>query len=149
MSLAGTIIYVPIVLPLLVPDVEIDPWIAARPLLLFMLLPLAFGLAVKASYKSLAAKLNPVFHRISNISFLPVIVLVSALNVDNILHIFGTRGMLAAFLLVFIGLGAGWLCAGPGNEKRRVVRLRLVCAISPWRSSLQTKASTIRGWRSW
>src|SRR5947208_17193366 len=48
-----TVGYLPIVLPLLLPGVTVDPWQIARSLVLLMLLPLATGLVLKARYGGL------------------------------------------------------------------------------------------------
>ena len=45
-----TVGYLPVVLPLLLPGVSVDPWKIARSLVLLMLLPLATGFALKARY---------------------------------------------------------------------------------------------------
>ena len=87
---AGTIVYIPPVLPLLIPEVMVSPLTVARPLLLFVLLPLALGLATRAQSENLARWLKPILDRISNTTLIPVIILVAALNVDNVLHVFGT-----------------------------------------------------------
>lgn len=91
---AGTIVYIPPVLPLLIPEVMVSPLTVARPLLLFVLLPLALGLATRAQSENLARWLKPILDRISNATLIPVIILVAALNVDNILHVFGSSSPL-------------------------------------------------------
>ena len=65
-----TVGYLPIVLPLLLPGVTVDPWKIARSLVLLMLLPLATGLALKARYGDFAALVKPTLDRISNISLI-------------------------------------------------------------------------------
>src|SRR5215471_14758983 len=55
-----TVGYLPIVLPLLLPGVTVNPWQIARSLILLMLLPLAAGLALKSYYESLAIRVKPV-----------------------------------------------------------------------------------------
>ena len=65
-----TVGYLPLVMPLLLPGVTVDPWNIARSLLLLMLLPLAAGLALKARYEDLARRVKPVFDWISNVSLL-------------------------------------------------------------------------------
>jgi BASS family bile acid:Na+ symporter len=120
----GTIVYVPVILPLLLPNVTISPLGVARPLLLFMFLPLSFGLGVRAACRrDLATWLKPMFDRVSNASLVLVLILIPVLNIDKVLHIFGTRGILAAILLIFLGLGVGWLLGGPGEDTRRVLAL--------------------------
>ena len=120
---AGTIVYIPPVLPLLIPEVMVSPLTVARPLLLFVLLPLALGLATRAQSENLARWLKPILDRISNATLIPVIILVAALNVDNVLHVFGTGGILATLLLLFVGLLVGWLLGGPSHYTKRALAL--------------------------
>ena len=47
----------------------------------------------------------------------------SAANIDKVLDVFGTRGILAALLFIGLGCATGWLLGGPGNETRRVLAL--------------------------
>jgi bile acid:Na+ symporter, BASS family len=51
-----TVGYLPIVLPLLLPGVTVDPWQIARSLVLLMLLPLAAGLVLKSHYEDFATE---------------------------------------------------------------------------------------------
>lgn len=118
-----TVGYLPIVLPLLLPGVTVDPWEIARSLLLLMLLPLAIGLALKARYGDLAARLKPVLDWISNVSLVLLICLITAANIDKVLQVFGTRAILAGLLFIALGLGIGWLLGGPSADTKRVVAL--------------------------
>jgi predicted Na+-dependent transporter len=54
-----TVAYLPIVLPLLLPGVTVNPVKIAQSLVLLMLLPLAIGLFVKARYEATAAHVKP------------------------------------------------------------------------------------------
>ncbi|HEY6342547.1 MAG TPA: bile acid:sodium symporter [Bryobacteraceae bacterium] len=118
-----TVGYLPIVLPLLIPGVAVDPWRIARSLILLMLLPLAAAMAVKAYYGDVAARVKPALDRISNVSLILMLVLVTAANVDKVLEVFGTRAILAGLLLITLGFGMGWMFGGPGNDTRRVLAL--------------------------
>jgi bile acid:Na+ symporter, BASS family len=115
--------YLPIVLPLLLPGVTVDAWKIARSLVLLMLLPLATGLALKARYGDLAARVKPVLDWISNASLILLVALITAANIDKVLQVFGTRGILAGLLFIALGLGIGWLLGGPDAETRRVMAL--------------------------
>jgi BASS family bile acid:Na+ symporter len=119
----GTVLYVPLVLPRLLPEVAVDPLRVARPLLLFMLLPLGTGLVLRACREHVAAWLRPMFDRTCNATLLPAVVLVSALNIDNVMHVIGTRGILASLLLVVLGLTIGWLFGGSEAGPRRALAL--------------------------
>ena len=118
-----TVGYLPIVLPLLLPGVTVDPWQIARSLVLLMLLPLATGLALKARYGDLAARVKPALDWISNASLILLVSLITAANIDKVLQVFGTRGILAGLLFIALGLGTGWLLGGPNADTKRVMAL--------------------------
>ena len=118
-----TVGYLPIVLPLLLPGVTVDPWQIARSLLLLMLLPLVIGLALKARYADLAARVKPVLDWISNVSLILLVCLITAANIDKVLQVFGTRGILAGLLFIGLGLGTGWLLGGSSADTRGVMAL--------------------------
>ncbi len=118
-----TVGYLPAVLPLLLPGVTVDPWNIARSLILLMLLPLAAGLALKARYEDLARRVKPVLDSISNVSLILLISLITAANIDKVLQVFGTRGILAGLLFIALGFGVGWLLGGPEADTKRVMAL--------------------------
>ena len=118
-----TVGYLPIVLPLLLPGVTVDSWQIARSLVLLMLLPLAAGLMLKSYQEGWATKAKHVLDWISNVSLVLFILLIVAANLDKVLDVFGTRGILAALLFVVLGCATGWLLGGPGDETKRVLAL--------------------------
>jgi BASS family bile acid:Na+ symporter len=118
-----TVVYLPIVLPLLLPEVSVDSWAIARSLILLMLLPLAAGLALKARYGDLAARVKPTLDWVSNLSLIFLVVLITAANIDKVLQVFGTRGILAGLLFIALGFGTGWLLGGPDAQTKRVMAL--------------------------
>lgn len=118
-----TIGYLPLVLPLLLQGVSVDPAKIARSLVLLMLLPLGAGLALKARYEETAARLKPVLDRVSSLSLILLVLLISAANIGNVLDVFGTRGILAGILFTVLGFGIGWLLGGPEADTRRVLAL--------------------------
>ena len=118
-----TVGFLPVVLPLLIPGVAVDPWKIARSLVLLMLLPLAVGLALKARYGDLAARVRPALDWISNVSLILLVCLITAANIDKVLQVFGTRGILAGLLFIALGFGTGWLLGGPDAGTKRVMAL--------------------------
>jgi BASS family bile acid:Na+ symporter len=118
-----TVGYLPIVLPLMLPGVTVDPWKIARSLVLLMLLPLATGLALKAHYEDLARRVKPALDWISNVSLILLVLLITAANIDRVLQVFGTRGILAGLLFIALGLGIGWLLGGSDASTKRVMAL--------------------------
>jgi bile acid:Na+ symporter, BASS family len=121
--MVGTIGYLPIVLPLLLRGVTVNPWQIARSLLLLMLLPLVMGLALKAYYGDLAVRVKPGLDWLSNISLILLVCLITAANIDKVLQVFGTRGILAGILFIALGLGTGWLLGGRDTDTKSVMAL--------------------------
>jgi bile acid:Na+ symporter, BASS family len=118
-----TVAYLPIVLPLLLPGVTVNPVRIAQSLVLLMLLPLAIGLFVKARYDATAARVKPPLDWLSNVSLILLIVLITVVNFDKVLQVFGTRGILAGLLFIALGFCIGWMLGGPGNDTRPVLAL--------------------------
>lgn len=119
----ATVIYVPIVLPLLLPGVNVNAGQIALSLILEMLLPLGIGLFVKARYADAAASLLHPMTQISNISLALLIVLMLGLNISNVLGLLGSGAIIAMALLVAVALGSGFLLGGPGGDMRKVLPL--------------------------
>lgn len=108
-----TVGYMPLVLPLLIEGVSVDPTKIARSLVLLMLLPLGAGLLVKARFCHLADGIRNTLNRISSLSLALLIVLLLMTNIQNVIGLFGTRGILASILFLLGGVGIGWLLGGP------------------------------------
>jgi bile acid:Na+ symporter, BASS family len=118
-----TVGYLPLVLPLLLPGVSVNPAKIARSLFLLMLLPLAGALVVRARFADIAARTKPVLDRLSNLSLILLVLLITVANVNNVLAVFGTRGILAGLLFIAIGFVIGWFLGGPDINTRRVLAL--------------------------
>ena len=118
-----TVVYMPLVLPLLIRGVSVDPMNIARSLLLLMLLPLAIGLGVKARFERVAQRVQPPINGVSSLSLAFLIVLMLATNIQNVISLIGTRGILASILFLLVGAGVGWLLGGPGLGTKGVLAL--------------------------
>src|SRR5215813_7766380 len=119
----GTVAYLPLVLPLLLPGVTVNSEKIAGWLFLLTLLPLAIGFALRAQYGEVALRVKRVLDWVCNVSLVPMVLLLAAANIEKILHVFGTRGILAGFLLITLGFSIGWMLRGPGIETRRALAL--------------------------
>lgn len=118
-----TVAYMPLVLPLLLEGVSVDPMKIARSLVLLMLLPLGVGLAVNARFGSIAERVRAPLNRLSSLSLVLLIVLLLVTNIQNVISLFGTRGILASILFLLAGAGIGWLLGGPGLGTKGVLSL--------------------------
>src|SRR5215470_1058427 len=118
-----TVGYMPLVLPLMLEGVSVDPMKIGRSLVFLMMLPLAIGLLVKARLSGLASKVQPSLGRVSILSLTLVIVLLLITNMQNLLNLYGTRGILASILFIAAGSGIGWVLGGPQSDTRGVMAL--------------------------
>ena len=118
-----TVGYMPLVLPRLLNGVSVDATQIARSLVLLMLLPLAVGLGVKAYHEVTAERVRPLLDRISTASLILLTVLILTVNVNNLIALFGTRGVLASVLFLSVGACIGWLLGGPVSDIRAVMAL--------------------------
>lgn len=118
-----TIVYVPLVLPLLLQGVQVNPWDIAQSLIVLMLLPLAIGLLMKSHSPDSAVHWQPVMNKISGLAILILLVVGLELNVSNILGLIGTRGILALLLFIIGSLAIGFLLGGRDPAIRSVMGL--------------------------
>jgi BASS family bile acid:Na+ symporter len=118
-----TIAYMPLVLPLLLPGVQVDPWAIAQSLIVLMLLPLGIALFVRAHAPETAASFEPVMTKASSLAILVLMVVGLGLNVTNILGMFGTGGILALLLFIAAALGIGLALGGREPGARSVMGL--------------------------
>ena len=118
-----TIVYLPIVLPLLLGGVEVSPWDIAQSLIVMMLLPLAVGLFVNARYEEIAEKVRPTFGQASNIAILVLTVLGLVLNFNSMIALVGSWGILAGVIFIVASLLIGYFLGGSDSGIKSVMGL--------------------------
>jgi BASS family bile acid:Na+ symporter len=118
-----TVFYIPIVLPLLLPGIEVNPWDIASSLIMTMLIPLALGLLMKSHSPEAAERWQPVMNKLSGLAIMVMLVVGLGLNVSNILSLIGTGGFVALLIFIFGSLGIGMLLGGRNPAERNVMGL--------------------------
>ena len=118
-----TIIYMPLVLPLLLQGVEVNPLEIARSLIVLMLIPLAIGLFVKARYESTAESLQPHMSQTSTVAMALLLVSALVLNFDTMIGVIGTGGILAILIFLIVALVIGYFLGGAEAGIRSVLGL--------------------------
>lgn len=118
-----TVGYAPIVLPLLIPGIAVNPWDIARPLIVLMLIPLAIGLAVKAWTPGAADAMAPIMNQASSFSLISMSVLVLLIGFRDLLATVGSGAFLGAGVLIVGALLAGYLLSTGGAGNRAVMGL--------------------------
>ncbi len=118
-----TVVYMPIVVPLLITGVEINPWDIASSLIFLMLLPLGIGLFMKWRYKKAADGLQPAMAQTSTVAIAILLVTGVIVNFTAILDIIGTGGFIAILLFLVGAFILGYFGAGKDAEVRSVLGL--------------------------
>ena len=119
----GSVIFMPILLPLLLPGLAANPWSIARPLLITMMLPLAVAMAVKQRSERWAVRLLPAFKIAASVSLLTTVALLLGLNWTGMIGTFGSGAALTAMLFVSLCLITGYALGGPSSSTRSVLAL--------------------------
>ena len=117
----GSIVFVPLAMPLIVTGLKADAWDIARPLLLLLLLPLAAGFALSRSAG--APLLLKLARRISNLSFVLLVGLLVGLNLETMAGTLSTFAIPAAAIYVLGMAAIGHLLGGEDASKRIVSAL--------------------------
>lgn len=118
-----TVGYVPLMLPLLLPGVQVNPLDIATSLVVLMLIPLALGLFVKRRYVEMADGLQPILAQIANVGLMVGFVALLVLNGRTLWDTIGSGAILAALLLIVGSFLMGWLLAGRDEASRPVLGL--------------------------
>jgi len=106
-----TIVYLPLVMPLIPPGYDIQPVISALYLVLLFLVPLGAAIYIRSRNEAVAVRWTPRLEKISWVAFAVVVITLLALFTTAFLQVPGSMVLLAAILLVvisfIIGYGAG------------------------------------------
>ncbi|MEI6293687.1 MAG: hypothetical protein WCP36_08385 [Methanomicrobiales archaeon] len=113
-----SVIYIPFILYALLPRGTIYLPLIFLFLILLLVIPLAAGLMIRSRKEQVAVKFGP---WLSKISYAAIIVSFGAVfwvYFSELRQIVGTRGFIAAIILILVAFGIGWLFgAGPGMKK--------------------------------
>jgi BASS family bile acid:Na+ symporter len=119
--MAGSIVVMPLALPLFVKGVQVNPWRIAAPLGVLMLVPLLLGMAGQRFAPQTGAKLLPAVTRTSNIGFVAVVLLVCGANLTALAGVLGSGAIGAAILFVVLVFAGAWALAEPNAAGRRLL----------------------------
>ncbi len=123
--LPATIVYMPLVVPLALPDANVSTTAIAVPLVLTMLLPLALGLLTRALAEPWATRLQPLMRTLSTAALLVLILDNTLTNLPDIIGIIGTGAILAGLILTAGAFAIGYALGGRprGRQAREVLGL--------------------------
>jgi BASS family bile acid:Na+ symporter len=105
--MGGSVIFMPLALPLMIPGLSADPWAIAKPLIVVMVIPLAVGFALAMFKASWVARLLSVMRIVSNVTLVLLVVLMIGLNLKTLVSTLGSFaiGTYMLYLIIIIGMG--------------------------------------------
>jgi bile acid:Na+ symporter, BASS family len=110
-----TVVYMPVVLPLLLSGVSVNALAIAKALLLQMLLPIGVGMLAAQLLPALAKNAQPWVGWLGNIAMYAMVVATLIGYFPNLLNIIGSGAFLVGLLFVAAAFGLGYL-AGAGKD---------------------------------
>lgn len=105
LSAAGTMLVMSLVAPMVVEAPGVG-WLVARSLLLFMVLPLALGMAIRAASPEMARRLGPLSTRLASLSGAVALVGILVRFGPSLLTLVGTFAIAAQVLTLAVTTGA-------------------------------------------
>jgi BASS family bile acid:Na+ symporter len=120
--LAITVLLMPAVLSLAVPDVHVDRGSLLLKLLIAVALPIGLGLAIRARRPALAGRISAPMHRFSLALLCVFFVLVVYVNFEAMLAV-QRAALLGALLFFATGFLMGFVMGGPRQDNRRALAI--------------------------
>ena len=121
--MGGSIIVMPLALPLMIPSLSADPWAIAKPLLVVMVFPLAVGLAIAAFKAPWVTRLLHVVRTISTVTMLLLVVLMVGLNFKTLLGTLGSFAIGTYMLYLLVVIGGSYLIGAIDRPTQNVFAL--------------------------
>lgn len=117
----GTVVFLPFVMPYLLPGARAHPWHIARPLLILVALPLLIGMAVGSRWTHAARVGERALERISNVFLVVFLLIVLGTHLPALWGVVGSGAIFTAMLLVVLSGAAAYGMAGGDGPSRRVL----------------------------
>lgn len=124
LAVVGTVIFLPLLAPLLIKGIEIDTVALAKPLVITMLIPLIIGASIKTYAEKVADKIFLPVKKLAGLSTLITIVLCFLLYWELMLNTAGSYALLSmTIFMVVIAMFTYFLGFGLKQNERSVMSL--------------------------
>jgi len=121
--MVATVIILPIALPIFIGgDITVNSFAIAKSLVIMMIFPLIIALYIKAKKETLAIKWQPRMVKLSNLSLLGIIIIMSILHGKSIIDIFG-YDLVAVILFMISSIIIGYIMGGVIYTKKVISSL--------------------------
>lgn len=114
-----TVVFAPVVVPLVLAGATVSAGDIASSLIVYMLVPLALGLLVRARYRDVADRLAGAFKHASTGGLALGIVAGLLLTWREVLGSIGSWVFLGTGVVLAVGFASGWLAGAGGEQARR------------------------------
>jgi BASS family bile acid:Na+ symporter len=115
MLMLATVVYMPVVLPLILSGISVDGWAIAKSLFIQLLLPIIVGMLLAQWLTALANKVQPWVAWLGNIALYVLIAATLIGYLPNMISIVGTGAILVGLVFVLGAFGLGYL-TGAGKD---------------------------------
>jgi BASS family bile acid:Na+ symporter len=115
---AGTVIYMPIMVPLLVKGLTVSAWAVAKPMLILVMIPLVIGIVIQLRWAATASLIQPFVKKATGIDTLVMLIVVVILFGKGFLSAVGTYAILA-HVIFFTVITAASYALGFGMPPRQ------------------------------
>jgi BASS family bile acid:Na+ symporter len=129
--MGGSVIFMPLALPLMIPGVSTSPWAIAEPLLVDMVIPLAVGFALAFSRGAWVARLLSVARMVSNVTLVLIVALMIGLNFKTLVGTLGSFAIGTYTLYVLVIVGVSYLIGAADPPTQSVFALGAGCRNIP------------------
>jgi BASS family bile acid:Na+ symporter len=108
---AGTVVYMPIAVPLLVRGMSVSAWTVAKPMLLLVMSPLVIGIAIQLRRQSIASSLKEYVKKVTAVDTLLMLLVVVVMYGRGFAAAIGTWAILAQVLFFALTIVASYALA--------------------------------------
>jgi bile acid:Na+ symporter, BASS family len=123
---AGTVVYMPLAVPLLVKGLTVSAWTVAKPMLILVLIPLVIGIAFQLWRPSTASFLQPYVKKVTAVDTLLMLLVVVVMYGKGFAAAIGTWAILAQVLFYTLTIVASYAFAfGIPPRRKSVLTLGL------------------------
>jgi len=123
---AGTVIYMPIAVPLLVKGLTVSAWTVAKPMLFLVMIPLVVGIVIQMRRPSTASFLQPYVKKFTAVDTLLMLLVVVVMYGKGFADAIGTWAILAQVLFFTLTIVASYALAfGVPPRRKSVLTLGL------------------------
>jgi BASS family bile acid:Na+ symporter len=122
LAAAGTVVFMPLAVPVLAKGLTVTAWTVARPLLLVVLLPLFVGMAILGAAPVFAGRLLPIVRKATGIATVAVIVLCVVVFGKGLLSVGGSLAIASqAIFFTILSTLTYWTAFGMPHEQKIVL----------------------------